>query len=76
MTPPLVLRDDEGFRSIVEVDDSITTTSRLASNRTTAFLVLGPGLSVRIRSRCVNKRRITQLVIEPHDRAERSGTFL
>jgi hypothetical protein len=70
MTPPLVLRSDAGDRAIIEVDDEILTEQPHQSNRTTAFLQLAPGLRVQVRSRSVNKRRITLLAISPADVAE------
>ena len=65
MTPPLIVRDRDGLRSIIEVDDVLNTVIHCQSNRTIAFLALAPGLTVHVKSRCVNKRRITVLVIGP-----------
>lgn len=66
MTPPLFLRDpSDGSRQIIEVDDSVTTSGLQHSGRTLAFLTLAPGLTVRVRSKCINKRRITWLLVTP-----------
>ena len=72
MTPPLILRDDEGSRSIVEVDDAICIAAAQQTPRTTAFLRFAPGLVVEVKSRCVNKRRVTVLCIRPQVAVERS----
>jgi hypothetical protein len=65
MTPPLVLRDEEGYRSIVEVDDVFVVATSQQTPRVTAFLRLAPGLIVEVKSRCVNKRRVPVLCIRP-----------
>jgi hypothetical protein len=65
MTPPLVLRDEEGYRSIIEVDDSFKVSAPQQTPRVTAFLRFGPGLVIEVKSRCINKRRVTVLCIRP-----------
>lgn len=65
MTPPLVLRLEDGERQIIDVDTELVTSQPSNSLRTTAFLELAPGLKIRVRSRCLNKRRVTVLTIEP-----------
>jgi hypothetical protein len=65
MTPPLVLRCDDGERQIVEVDTGICTTQHSISTRTTAILEVAPGVKISVGSRCINKRRVTLLRIEP-----------
>jgi hypothetical protein len=63
MTPPLVLCDEEGFRSIVELGDHLVTSAPNHSARTTAYITFMPGLTIEVRSKCVNKRRITRLIV-------------
>jgi hypothetical protein len=65
LTPPLVLRSDAGDRAIIEVDDEILIDQPHQSNRTVVFLQLAPGLRIQVRSRSVNKRRVTLLAISP-----------
>jgi hypothetical protein len=65
MTPPLVLRDEDGYRSIVEVDDAFAVDTSQQSPRVTAFLRFAPGVIVEVKSRCVNKRRVPVLCIRP-----------
>jgi hypothetical protein len=65
MTPPLVLRTDDGERAIIEVDHEIVTDTVGRTNRSTVFLTLAPGLRVQVGSRCLNKHRVTSLRISP-----------
>jgi hypothetical protein len=65
MTPPLILRDEEGCRSIIEVDDSFSVSTPQQTPRVTAFLRFAPGVIVEVKSRCVNKRRVQVLCIGP-----------
>jgi hypothetical protein len=68
MTPPLVLRTQEGGRVIVEVDQYTVTGERVeSSGRVTAYLILAPDLRVSVGSRCVNKRRVPVLRISARD---------
>jgi hypothetical protein len=67
MTPPLFLRDAEnGERSIIELDDSAQLVRTQTTGRMTVYLKLAPGLRVRVSSRCVAKRRFTELHLEPY----------
>jgi hypothetical protein len=63
MTPPLFLRDDDGQREIVSLDEELLTSRPYRTGRVTVFLRLGPGLQVKVSSRCQNKRRYTALSI-------------
>jgi hypothetical protein len=65
MTPPLVLRKDDGECAIIEVDHEIVTDTVGRTNRSTVFLTLAPGLRVQVGSRCLNKHRVTSLRISP-----------
>jgi hypothetical protein len=65
MTPPLILRDEQGETTIVELDDRFVTLAPVHSRRTICFLTLCPGLQISVASRCVNKRRVTRLIIRP-----------
>jgi hypothetical protein len=65
LTPPLVLRCDDGERQIIEVDTEVFILQASRSSRTTAILELAPGLKIRVGSRCLNKHRVTVLRIEP-----------
>jgi hypothetical protein len=67
LTPPLFLRGDSGERVAVEVDQEHVTSERFTSTRTSALLVLSPGLRVEVGSRCINKRRVPVLRISPRD---------
>jgi hypothetical protein len=58
MTPPLMLRDQEGGRECVEVDTELVTTALMQSGRVRAILTLSPGLKVAVGSRCFNKVRV------------------
>jgi|SRR6266446_4304292 len=63
LTPPLVLRNDEGDTEIVEVDTLYHTTNHTwISRKISARLILGPGLRIRIGSRCqTSKKRLTEI---------------
>ena len=65
LTPPLVLRNDDGERELIEVDQTLTTSEIMRSGRVRALLVLAPGLRVEIGSRSVNKRRLPVITIAP-----------
>ncbi len=52
-----------GDRGIVMVDDQLEFTELAWSSRVNAFIEFGPGVVVRVGSRCVNKRRVTVLHI-------------
>jgi hypothetical protein len=65
MTPPLMLRDEEGNRSIIEVDDAFFCSVLQQSPRVTAFLRFAPGVIVEVKSRCLNKRRVPVLCVRP-----------
>lgn len=67
MTPPLMLRTDEGDREVVSVDEEFTATTRCVSVRTTAILELAAGVRVTVGSRSINKRRVTVLRIGAAD---------
>lgn len=58
LTPPLILRDDEGGRECIEVDQELTSNRTLKSGRVSAFLILSSDLRVTLGSRCINKRRV------------------
>lgn len=58
LTPPLILRDDDGGRECIEVDEEHTTSRTLKSGRVSAFLILSSDLRITLGSRCVNKRRV------------------
>lgn len=64
-TPPLSLRDENGEREIIAIDEELVTARACYSGRVTCFLNLGAGLEIRIGSRCVNKRRVTSVTIRP-----------
>lgn len=63
LTPPLFLKGESGVRDCIEIDDQIVTMERSCTGRVSVFLTLGPDLRVQVGSRCVNKRRVTSLII-------------
>lgn len=65
MTPPLCLRDQDGGREIVALDEELVTVCPYHSSRVTVFLNLEAGLLCKLSSRCVNKRRVTAVTISP-----------
>ena len=65
LTPPLFLRGAEGEREVVEVDHELVTRSTMTSGRVRAILVIAPGVHIRVGSRCINKKRVPVLRIEP-----------
>jgi hypothetical protein len=65
MTPPLSLRDEDGDREIVALDEEAVTQKLCYSGRVTVFLNLAPGLEIKVGSRCVNKRRFASVTIKP-----------
>lgn len=67
MTPPLSLRDVDGAREIIALDEELITSKQCYSGRVTLFLNLGPNLHITIGSRCVNKRRLPSVTIRAVD---------
>jgi len=67
LTPPLFLRGAQGDREVVEVDQEIVTISDMTSGRVRAILQIAPGIRIKMGSRCINKRRVAVLRIEPAD---------
>lgn len=65
LTPPLFLRDSEGNREAIEVDQELFTVVLMQSTRTTAYLQLSDGLRIQVGSRCINKRRVPAIRISP-----------
>lgn len=58
LTPPLILRDSDGERECIEVDQEHTTTRTMMSGRVRAYLILSGDLRITLGSRCVNKQRV------------------
>ena len=65
LTPPLILTNtqDSADRTAILVDEELVLEAPHHSGRVRCYLRLGPGLRVRVGSRCVNKRRITVVTI-------------
>jgi hypothetical protein len=60
-TPPLSLTQDDGERNILLYDEAVTLPTWARSNKLQGYLILGPGLKIRLRT-CRRQRRRYQLI--------------